>query len=912
MRNPYNEVQNSNESIDRDLSEAVQSNRDIVSQRILQNMRHLVEHVAMYGKYGNKDIDGDYYSKIRNAINSMKGNHATADIVRFHESLQKTISHYTPSRDDSERLLLWYYDSLLDLKRYAASLGLHILKNLNNFPLFCDAGMQPYYVKIAEAINDVDSLATSVPNSLKEEACIQSGKRFYLLSRKPFVVNNQIYYEYAASPCVDRVTKGEHIVLFSSEKIQTNYAVELRITNRRFLVDGVSMEAKVIYSWKISIRPSEIKHLSHILGDPITVKASDKQYKCFMRALMETGYLLNEIATLSDAQYLSLINVYFGTSQGTIVESLLDASRKHILANNAGSNVLRYLLFRPRNGVIKDQLQEIPNRNLGGLFLRNACIPFDNLPYSFSLKGHNVKVLDVFQCIQVDGHEDELLGKCVSNNARKNLSLYTPEDELLRFGDIDSLINKYNSKLYIGHDDSRLLHEMGNVVIKKDEKNVAKIIHAINSYAQKGIKGYEKAFDQWYSANSSEVDDEEKVNVLRTMFERSKVFLVYGSAGTGKTTLVRHLVRFLSKQTFMLIANTNSAVDNMKRKIAERNCEYRTVASYLSGEYISDFLIVDECSTVSNADMLNILEGRRFKALLLVGDVRQIEAIDLGNWFKLVKEFVDPRVVAEFNNTYRTTNSALLNLWKSVRNANDRTAELLSVNNFTHPLDSSFLSHSCSDEIVLSLNYDGIYGINNINRVLQSQNDGKSIHWGLNDYIVGDPILFNDSGRFHPLLYNNLKGVIEDIEIVDDFRVRFSISVDLPIIELDVACYPGLSLIGHTAEGNAIVGFEVASKIDSEEADAGENLLPFIVSYAISIHKAQGLEFDSVKLIVSKDVEDGITPNIFYTAISRAKKNLSIYWSPETQDKIIKNLETPKRNRDVSILRARFGDYLYS
>lgn len=350
----------------------------------------------------------------------------------------------------------------------------------------------------------------------------------------------------------------------------------------------------------------------------------------------------------------------------------------------------------------------------------------------------------------------------------------------------------------------------------------------------------------------------------------------------------------------------------MKRKIAERNCEYRTVASYLSGEYISDFLIVDECSTVSNADMLNILEGRRFKALLLVGDVRQIEAIDLGNWFKLVKEFVDPRVVAEFNNTYRTTNSALLNLWKSVRNANDRTAELLSVNNFTHPLDSSFLSHSCSDEIVLSLNYDGIYGINNINRVLQSQNGGKSIHWGLNDYIVGDPILFNDSGRFHPLLYNNLKGVIEDIEIVDDFRVRFSISVDLPIIELDVARYPGLSLIGHTAEGNAIVGFEVASKIDSEEADAGENLLPFIVSYAISIHKAQGLEFDSVKLIVSKDVEDGITPNIFYTAVSRAKKNLSIYWSPETQDKIIKNLETSKINRDVSILRARFGDYLYS
>ena len=50
-----------------------------------------------------------------------------------------------------------------------------------------------------------------------------------------------------------------------------------------------------------------------------------------------------------------------------------------------------------------------------------------------------------------------------------------------------------------------------------------------------------------------------------------------------------------------------------------------------------------------------------------------------------------------------------------------------------------------------------------------------------------------------------------------------------------------------------------------------------INAYALSIHKAQGLEYDSVKVVITNDVEDMITSNIFYTAVTRSKDKLKIY-----------------------------------
>lgn len=91
-----------------------------------------------------------------------------------------------------------------------------------------------------------------------------------------------------------------------------------------------------------------------------------------------------------------------------------------------------------------------------------------------------------------------------------------------------------------------------------------------------------------------------------------------------------------------------------------------------------------------------------------------------------------------------------------------------------------------------------------------------------------------------------------------------------------------------------------ATKDDEEDINDVKTILPFQVAYAISIHKAQGLEYSSVKLLIpSNNVE--ITKSIFYTAITRAKDKLKIYWSSETMKKTLESFANGVNNNDESL-----------
>lgn len=111
----------------------------------------------------------------------------------------------------------------------------------------------------------------------------------------------------------------------------------------------------------------------------------------------------------------------------------------------------------------------------------------------------------------------------------------------------------------------------------------------------------------------------------------------------------------------------------------------------------------------------------------------------------------------------------------------------------------------------------------------------------------------------------------------------------------------------------SIVKFRVTRKKDSDDDKefADDTDIPFQIAYAVSIHKAQGLEYDSVKVIITEEVDEMITHNIFYTAITRSKKHLKIYWSPETQEKVIGGFELADAKRDASIFKAQTGMRMY-
>lgn len=231
-----------------------------------------------------------------------------------------------------------------------------------------------------------------------------------------------------------------------------------------------------------------------------------------------------------------------------------------------------------------------------------------------------------------------------------------------------------------------------------------------------------------------------------------------------------NIARFGATERGLLSQNILGHIRNFVEYVAikafSNGADVNPNAKFLSKRNLNtefDILFIDECSTVSNSDMRQVLEKANFKLLVLVGDVYQIESIYFGNWFSIARKFVPATSVFELTYPYRTTNQDLLTVWDRVRKLDDAILEPLVKNGYVARLDESIFEHSNNDEIILCLNYDGLYGINNINRFLQNSNPNEGIVWGINTYKIGDPVLFNESNIFSPLIHNNTKGRIAGI-----------------------------------------------------------------------------------------------------------------------------------------------------
>ena len=67
-------------------------------------------------------------------------------------------------------------------------------------------------------------------------------------------------------------------------------------------------------------------------------------------------------------------------------------------------------------------------------------------------------------------------------------------------------------------------------------------------------------------------------------------------------------------------------------------------------------------------------------------------------------------------------------------------------------------------------------------------------------------------------------------------------------------------------------------------------------SYAITIHKAQGSEFDVVLMIIPPSSPMLLTRNLLYTGITRARKLLILIGSDKVIGYMIQNVDSKKRN----------------
>lgn len=877
------------------ISKLKDGDRGLLSQNILSQTRNLVEYVAMKIYSNGNDINPHEYENISKSIKHIKQHGNLRFLCDFHSLLQKSVSHYTVDKNSSERLMLKYYEYLFKIKIYLKNtLNLIILENINDFPLKVDKELREYYKKIAEKIETLNPV----------QVYSDYNDRYYVTKIKPFFINENIYYEVTFTTAFSNTSKFSRIIAFTKHEISDNYSVKFTIYNETIEIMNKTIPILIIDDYEISIRPCEINNFSKIFNTQVQIKSTSIEYKKLMDFLTKNKITLNELVVSNQVYYNSVKQLISIKSVNISFYTILDKCRDIILNKKPGKNTLLYLLYNMDNRIINNQLNDKPCQGLSNLYLKNGCIPFEKMPYCTSLIQHNPQIYCLLKSIPFTNREHEMLARYIKNNAEIEDNLFTDIKDIECFGDIDSLIEKYNNNLYHTHTGRQLKKYNDYIYIDSYISDSTIIIKKLKELSQDGVAQYTPSIDSWLSKESYSIDDNDKIQILRKMFEKSHVSLIYGSAGTGKSTLIRHIANFWSKQNKIFLAITHSAVENMKRKVQAANSKFTTIAKFISPKNTTtnyDIMFIDECSTVSNNDMRCILEKGSFKLLVLVGDTYQIESIYFGNWFSIAKKFIPNTSIFELVNPFRTSNDSLLKLWSSVRKLDNSILELLVANNYVTSLDESIFNKISDDEIVLCLNYDGLYGINNINYFLQNNNPNEKVVWGINSYKIGDPILFNEFNEFSPLIYNNSKGKIVGIQLMDDY-IKFEIELEESINEIDAFGY-NFDLIDKSISGKSVISFKIYRSKSTDDDDYNHSTqVPFQVAYAISIHKAQGLEYDSVKIIITNETEEQISHNIFYTAITRTKNNLKIYWSPETENYILSNLKIKNTNKDAYLL----------
>lgn len=889
-------ILDTNRVICANISQLSFSDRGLLSQNILGQIRNFVEYIAIKACSNGQNIDPNDYNLNVQSLKDVQRRGDLRFLYQFHEMLQKSVSHYTVGRDGSERLMLKYYEHLLKIKLYLKqTFNLDVLENISDFPMDTDTELSDYYEKIAKRIESPS--IHSYPVTYND--------RYYVQKVKPFFVNQKIYYEITFTAANANASKFDRIIAFTQQEIVDNYAVKFSIRNDTIHILNIDMPILVINGYEVSIRPCEWDNFSEIFGSRSKNSSNSNEYKRLMEYISSAKLSLTELVSSDQDYYDSIKKQITGNIKSTNIYKMLDQCRKIIVDNDPGANVLRYLLYKMNNRVIRQQYSGEQCHYLSNLYLSYSCIPFDNMPYCTSLRRHNPKLYDLFNSIPISGHKHELFARYIKNNTEIEGHLFTPKSEVGGFEDVDNLIEKYNSSLYSKHYGRRIEEYKDHLYIRGYVDDSTNIIKTLQKLASSGVSQYTASVNSWISEKAYTIDDEGKKKALQQMFANSHVALIYGPAGTGKSTLIKHISNFWANKHKIFLANTHPAVDNMRRMVTAGNSDYNTIAKFLSRGNNStdcDVLFMDECSTVSNDDMQHVLNKAKFKLLVLVGDIYQIESIYFGNWFSIAQNFVPKTSIFELTHPYRTTDSNLLTVWKRVRQLDGAVTEPLVKNNYVERLSQSIFEHSEEDEIILCLNYDGLYGINNINRLLQSSNPNKRFIWGMNAYKVGDPILFNESNIFSPLIHNNSKGRIVGIR-PEDNKICFEIELDESLNEIDALPYD-FKLIGESKEGNSIILFSVNKfrSTDEDDEDDDSTIVPFQIAYAVSIHKAQGLEYDSVKIVITNETEESITQNIFYTAITRAKNKLKIYWSPETEQSVLGRFKSKYSAKDAHLL----------
>jgi hypothetical protein len=337
------EIMNIDKVICRNINKFNVSDRGLLSQNILSQLRNFVEHISLKAYSNGQNIENTY-ENIKRANAYIKTRADLKFLSKFHKLLQITTSHYTLGEEHSERLMLKYYEYLLKIKSYLKrTYNFDVLENIGTFPINTDSILKEYYGKIVKKINQ--------PRSARLKSTYND--RYYIQKIKPFFVEYEVYYEVTFTTANDRASKFDRIIAFTKLDISHNYAVKLSVYNDSIQILGKNMPIQIIDGWEVSIRPCELNNFAKIFGSHSEIKSGTIEYRKLMKFLTKTGLNLVEFIDFSDDDYQSIKKQITQGAKSVHFFDVLNKSRELTKSNNPGSNVIRYLLYRLNNKVIK-------------------------------------------------------------------------------------------------------------------------------------------------------------------------------------------------------------------------------------------------------------------------------------------------------------------------------------------------------------------------------------------------------------------------------------------------------------------------------------------------------------------------------------------------------------------------------
>lgn len=865
--------------------------RDEISQDILPRLNDLCRAALLQNSYNIRCTKPNLQLAYEQAQLDLR----TKYLANFLRCL-KYIDCRIPEEGQSERLMLKYYNFMWQIRKYFWDNNrISILQNLEKFPLNTDQLDNEYYNIVAKAIESTDLS----PHSLEST-------RFYVQKKTPFYVGTERYYEITLQLANKYATKFNRITVYSKQNISTAYSINIGYTDTTIDLWGIASNIKIITNWRVSIAPTCLNKLGRILNINLKISKNYGEYSELMIFLTSTGMTFLDLIDLKEISFNEVVDSIYKSTNTCYFKTVIEALRKYFSCecDTFGKNTIRFLLINMREDRISDV---IPNQFNSPMpktpfYFAKKCFPFEKNPYlanyagSKTSNGNMAKILSVAGTAQLKTISPYLVLK---NKIKNSGEIYFNSSEIAS----DTDIATYNEYLdaWETRQGFNILHEQEYVTIASYESTTLQILRKLLELSQNGIKGQKELNAKFIRDNKSIFDnvDVSKQKAIKYAFVNSKLLLIYGAAGTGKTTLINYISSLMPKSKKLFLTKTHNAIQHLRRRIENpgNNSDFISFDSFTKKVELPDYdiIFVDECSIIDNFTMLKFVNKISENSLIvLAGDINQIESIDFGNWFYYAKHIITTHGAnIELLDTWRTKEESLLSLWEEVRNNDVRITEKLVIDGpFSKEIGSDIFTSNVTDEVVLCLNYDGKFGLNNINSYFQNANpNGEDIIWQGWRFKKGDKILFNDNSRF-TYLYNNLKGIIVDIEKTDD-QIAFIIDVETIITEQQCKSdqIEYIDTIGERTRIKLIVYAFDEDEIDDEE-DAKKTIIPFQLAYAVSIHKAQGLEYDSVKVVIPSVNTEKITKGVFYTAITRTKRKLTIYWSSETMQKIISDFSS--------------------